>query len=113
MPKRYLPSADAKGATMSVHTQPGEVGGLHDADAKRAGDAAAQFVMEWYGERCPDWEKDCVVCRMWDAIDQLTGQREPRYHERTDAPAYETVRVSNSVNVDLDVMGDIVGVEIL
>ena len=33
--------------------------GLHDA------------ITEWVGERCPDIEPSCVVCRTWSAFDQL------------------------------------------
>jgi hypothetical protein len=32
---------------------------------------AAEFLREWFGERCPDFEANCTNCRRWAALDDL------------------------------------------
>ena len=33
--------------------------------------AATAFLLEWFGERCPDFEPHCEVCKRWAALDTL------------------------------------------
>lgn len=34
-----------------------------------------KILRDWieinYGERCPDFEKDCIVCKAWKMFDEL------------------------------------------
>lgn len=30
-----------------------------------------EFVVKWYGERCPDYDPDCIVCQHWKMVDEL------------------------------------------
>ncbi len=40
--------------------------------AKLVYDAAASFLSEFWGERCPDYEPLCDCCKRWRALDVLT-----------------------------------------
>lgn len=46
-----------------------------NADALFARDSAQiigylkAYVTRCYGARCPDYDKDCCVCRAWEAVD--------------------------------------------
>lgn len=30
-----------------------------------------KFGVEWYGERCADFEPDCLCCKFWKAFDEM------------------------------------------
>jgi len=32
--------------------------------------AAKTFLLEWFG-RCPDYHRDCIVCKRWAALNAL------------------------------------------
>jgi len=35
-----------------------------------------EAITEWFGARCPDYEKGCVVCQVWKEFDDLVvGKR--------------------------------------
>jgi len=29
------------------------------------------FITEYYGERCPDYEPECICCEQWMCFDKL------------------------------------------
>lgn len=35
--------------------------------------AAAHFLTQMFGERCPDYCDGCEVCRRWKLLDELTA----------------------------------------
>lgn len=35
---------------------------------------AEEYIRTWYGERCPDFDATCIVCRHWAAFDLLTKE---------------------------------------
>ena len=36
-----------------------------------------EFMIENYGERCPDYEERCPVCQAWEIYDTLIGKLKP------------------------------------
>ena len=42
--------------------------GTFDSDFK---ECFRQFVIKYWGERCPDYEKTCPCCQAWDNFDML------------------------------------------
>lgn len=42
-----------------------------DADADKALRRLRTFLTEYFGERCPDFDKDCPCCRVWVRYDLL------------------------------------------
>lgn len=34
---------------------------------------AEAMLTEHFGERCPDFEEECVCCKRWKALDALTA----------------------------------------
>lgn len=41
---------------------------LLKADALRT---VRLYVEEWFGERCEEFEPNCICCRKWQAFDEL------------------------------------------
>ena len=41
------------------------------ADRDRLRIEAAAFLLEWFGERCPDRVAGCEVCERWASLDRL------------------------------------------
>lgn len=41
---------------------------------------AEDFVTEYFGERCGDYEHNCECCRRWRALDTLFGPLMNRYN---------------------------------
>ena len=35
-----------------------------------------KVITESFGKRCPDFDKDCVVCQMWQLYDDLREAQE-------------------------------------
>ena len=38
---------------------------------KRQNQILKKWIMKNYGKRCPDYEKDCIVCKKWKLFDKL------------------------------------------
>jgi hypothetical protein len=46
---------------MDIH-KAGAVGSVHD------------YLIEWFGGRCPDYEENCICCQKWRAFDELFSE---------------------------------------
>lgn len=42
-----------------------------DKEVKSENQKLENWMIENFGPRCPDYEKDCVVCEKWKLYDQL------------------------------------------
>lgn len=44
----------------------------HAVDLSCFVDKYREFILKWWGERCPDFEEHCELCKQWQAFDTLT-----------------------------------------
>lgn len=42
-------------------------------DAKRLKKKIKPFLVKWFGEKCDDYNSDCVNCKRWEAFSNLIG----------------------------------------
>ena len=40
----------------------------------RVATSVRDYFIEWYGERCPDYEENCIACQKWKAFDELFSE---------------------------------------
>lgn len=52
-------------------------------DACAAMEAA---IVEWWGERCPEYDSECPLCQRWQAFDELRGIDDTEVWETLDGP---------------------------
>ncbi len=45
---------------------------IFDVMAGHVRTVAGEMLREFFGERCPDFEKDCIGCQRWQHLDKLT-----------------------------------------
>lgn len=89
-------------------------------------------IRNYYGQRCPDFAKDCACCDAWSLYDKiikdnsLKGDFKQTYDKKTDA-AYiyinriepkkgivaKTLELSDYVNLDFDKDKRLIGIEVI
>lgn len=42
-----------------------------DEDVEEVKDVVEPFLKEWFGDRCPDFDENCIVCKKWQLYDKL------------------------------------------
>ena len=38
-------------------------------------------LIDYYGEKCPDYEKGCIICEVWKGWEELKGRQEQKKEE--------------------------------